>query len=59
LPVKGIANEHNATISQIAAAWVLAKEGMSSAIIGTQNANHFIENIDAINLALTGEDIKN
>ncbi|HEY5561186.1 MAG TPA: aldo/keto reductase [Clostridiaceae bacterium] len=51
--MRDIADAHNVAISQTAAAWVLAQNGMSSAIIGTQNLNHFIENIDAINLKLT------
>ncbi|HEY5582878.1 MAG TPA: aldo/keto reductase [Ruminiclostridium sp.] len=51
--IQDIAQEHKATISQIAAAWVLTQKGMSAAIIGTQNLSHFIENIDAINVELT------
>jgi myo-inositol catabolism protein IolS len=51
--LKDIAKEHSATISQVAAAWVLAQKGMSSAIIGTQNYKHFTENIEAIDIILT------
>lgn len=56
--LKDIAEAHKATVSQTAAAWVLAQKGMSSAIIGTQNLTHFIENIDAIEIELTGEELK-
>ncbi len=55
--LKDIARTHNATVSQTAAAWVLRQKGMSSAIIGTQNLSHFIENIEAIDLELTIEEM--
>lgn len=55
--LKEVAGVHNATISQIAAAWVLARHGMSSAIIGTQNAKHFVENIRSVDIDLTEDEI--
>lgn len=55
--LKEVAQAHNATVSQTAIAWVLAQNGMSSAIVGTQNLKHFIENIDAIDLELTQEEL--
>ena len=56
--LRDIAEAHKATISQIAAAWVLAQKGMSSAIIGTQNLTHFIENIGANDIELTDEELE-
>lgn len=55
--LKAVAQTHNGTISQIAAAWVLAQRGMSSAIIGTQNPRHFVENIHSVDIELTQEEI--
>lgn len=55
--LQNIASEHQATISQVAAAWVLAKNGMTSAIIGTQNKKHFLENIHAIDLELSEKEM--
>ena len=55
--LKAVAQVHNGTISQIAAAWVLAQRGMSSAIIGTQNPRHFVENIHSVDIELTQEEI--
>lgn len=55
--LKELASAHQATISQIAAAWVLARRGMSSAIIGTQNLRHFVENIQSVDIGLEQEEI--
>ena len=55
--LKAVVQVHNGTISQIAAAWVLAQRGMSSAIIGTQNPRHFVENIHSVDIELTQEEI--
>lgn len=55
--LKETADVHKATISQIAAAWVLARRGMSSAIIGTQNPRHFVENIHSMDISLTQAEI--
>ena len=55
--LKAVAQAHNGTISQIAAAWVLAQRGMSSAIIGTQNPRHVVENIHSVDIELTQEEI--
>jgi len=51
------AEAHRATISQIAVAWVLAQPGMSSAIVGTQNEKHFLDNLNAVDVTLTGEEL--
>ncbi len=55
--LKDIAGTYQASISQVAAAWVLAQRGMSSAIIGTQNPKHFTENIEAIELELEDKEL--
>lgn len=53
-----LASKYEASISQIAIAWVLAQHGMSSAIVGTQNQKHFIDNISAVDLKLESSDIQ-
>jgi myo-inositol catabolism protein IolS len=57
LLLKEVAQKHGATVSQVAVAWTLAQEGMTSAIIGTQNQKHFLENIRAFDVTLTGAEI--
>jgi aryl-alcohol dehydrogenase-like predicted oxidoreductase len=52
------AKKYNATVSQIAAGWTLSQPGMSSAIIGTQSQKHFLENIHAVDINLSGDEIK-
>ena len=52
-----VALNHNATVSQIAIAWTVAQNGMSSAIVGTQNIGHFEENIRAADISLSQNEI--
>ncbi|HUX14442.1 MAG TPA: aldo/keto reductase [Spirochaetia bacterium] len=53
-----VAKKHGATVSQIATSWTIAQPGMTSAIIGTQNQKHFLENIRAIEIKLTEDETK-
>lgn len=55
--LESIAKNYDATVSQVAIAWVIAQNGMSSAIVGTQNIKHFEENIKAANLELSASEI--
>lgn len=48
---------HEASISQVAIAWVLKQRGMSSAIVGTQNEKHFINNLDAVDVELDASEV--
>jgi len=57
LHLEEVAKKHSATISQIAASWTLAQPGMTSAIIGTQNQKHFLENIQAFKIKLAADEI--
>ncbi len=56
LCLQQIAERHNATISQVAIKWAMEQTGMTSAIIGTQNNRHFLENINAFSLSLREEE---
>jgi myo-inositol catabolism protein IolS len=53
-----VAKKHGATLSQVATYWTMAQPGMTSAIIGTQNQTHFLENIRAFQIKLTQDEIK-
>lgn len=56
LCLQEIAERHNATISQVSIRWAMEQPGMTSAIIGTQNSRHFLENIRAFSLSLSKEE---
>jgi aryl-alcohol dehydrogenase-like predicted oxidoreductase len=52
------AEEKNATPAQIALAWLLAQKPWIVPIPGTRNISHLIENLGAINVQLTPEDLR-
>ena len=54
--VKNIAEQKGVSMSQVAIAWLLAKPGMTSAIVGTQNEKHLIDNLKAVDLSLTAQE---
>ncbi len=53
------AEKKNATPAQIALAWLLAKKPFIVSIPGTRNIDHLTENLGAMNVELTKEDIEN
>jgi len=52
-----IARQKNATIAQVAISWQLHQKGLSSAIVGTQNKKHFVENIQSEGIDLTSAEL--
>jgi aryl-alcohol dehydrogenase-like predicted oxidoreductase len=54
--LKDIASKIGASPSQIAIAWILKKPGIASALVGTQSEKHLIDNIHAVDIALSKED---
>lgn len=52
-----IAQAHNVSVAQIALAWVLAKPGVTSVIIGAKNTKQLLDNIAAGDVKLTGEQL--
>ncbi len=56
--IKEIAESKGATLSQIAIAWLLHQRGLTSAIAGTQNEKHLLENIGAADVALSAREIE-
>jgi aryl-alcohol dehydrogenase-like predicted oxidoreductase len=55
--VKQIADAKEVSLSQVAIAWLLAKEGMTSAIVGTQNEKHLIDNVDSAEVSLSADEV--
>ena len=56
LRVNEIAEKYNATMTQIALAWQLAK-GVASPIIGATKEKHFDDAVGALNVRLTDDDL--
>lgn len=56
LRVKELADKYQASMTQIALAWLFAK-GAASPLIGATKAKYFDDAAGALNLVLTGEDI--
>ncbi len=48
-----IAGEHNVSVAQVALAWVLAKPGVTSVIIGAKNTDQLLDNIAATEVTLS------
>lgn len=55
--LKSVADKKSVTVSQLALAWAYAKFPFASTLVGTTNADHLQESIDALNIELTAEDI--
>ena len=55
--MRGIAAAHDASVAQVALAWLLSKPQVSSVLIGASKLSQLDDNIAAANLALTSEDI--
>jgi len=54
-----IAKTHNATVAQIALAWVAAQPGVTAPIAGPRTLEQFIDNLGALEIELTQEDFDN
>jgi aryl-alcohol dehydrogenase-like predicted oxidoreductase len=52
------AQKKNATPAQIALAWLLAKKPFIVSIPGTRNVDHLTENLGAVNVQLTQQDME-
>ena len=56
--VKPIADAHNATLAQMAIAWILAQPGITGAIVGARNAEQARSNAAAGELVLSSETVQ-
>ncbi len=54
---ESIAQKIGATIPQVAIAWLLAQSGISSVIIGAKRMEQLKDNLGAVQVHLTGEDV--
>jgi len=53
-----VAKNHNVTASQIALAWVLSKPHIAAPIIGSSKIEHLNQAIDALEIKLTDDEVK-
>lgn len=56
--VKRVAARHEASVAQISLAWLLAQPVISSVIIAGRKKEHLADNIGAVNVTLTDEDLR-
>jgi aryl-alcohol dehydrogenase-like predicted oxidoreductase len=55
--MRGIAARLGATVPQVALAWVLANDAVTSVIIGARNVTQLDDNLKAVDVTLSGEDL--
>jgi len=53
-----IAKAHGATVPQVALAWILASDAVTSVIIGARKLAQLDDNLKAVDVALTADDLK-
>ncbi|KAJ6526968.1 Aldo/keto reductase [Mycena vulgaris] len=58
LRVEEIAKKHNATMAQVALAWVMAKDEVTAPIVGASSVNRLEDLIGALEVKLTVEEMK-
>jgi len=56
--LKKVANRHDASPARTALAWLLSRENISSVLIAARNHDHLEDNIKAVDMELTEDDIK-
>ena len=56
--LKAIADRHGVSVAQIALAWILANDAVTSVIIGARKPAQLDDNLKAIDVRLSAEDMK-
>jgi aryl-alcohol dehydrogenase-like predicted oxidoreductase len=56
--MKQVAEAKGASVSQIAIAWLLHQDALTSAIIGTQSAHHLADNVKAADVTLSASELE-
>ncbi len=56
--LREIAAGHGATVAQVALAWLLARDAVSSVILGASKLHQLEDNLAAVNVALTPDEAK-
>jgi aryl-alcohol dehydrogenase-like predicted oxidoreductase len=54
--ISPIAEAHGATLGQMAVAWIVAQEGITTALVGARNAQQAVENAAAAHIRLTADE---
>lgn len=54
---KKVAKRHNASVARVSLAWLLAQDAVTSVIIAGRKKEHLTDNIAAVDLTLTDEDL--
>ncbi|MDJ1498456.1 aldo/keto reductase [Cytophagaceae bacterium DM2B3-1] len=55
--LREIANQQNTTIAAVALAWVMAQPGISSTLIGARTIGQLQQNLEALSVSLTPDDL--
>jgi len=55
--MRKVASAHEASVAQVALAWVLANEAVTTVIIGARNVKQLDDNIGAVDVELTYDDL--
>ena len=55
--LKGMAKAHGATAAAVALAWVLSKPAVTSVIAGVTSLKQLNENLEAVNVQLSAEEL--
>jgi aryl-alcohol dehydrogenase-like predicted oxidoreductase len=56
--MREVASERGCTVAQVALAWLLKKPAVSSVVIGAKRAEQLADNLGAVEIELSGEDIE-
>ncbi|KAJ6591340.1 Aldo/keto reductase [Mycena sp. CBHHK59/15] len=56
--VEEIAKKHQATMAQVALAWLMAKDGVTAPVVGTTSLEKLKDLLGALDITLSAEDIK-
>ena len=56
--ITDVAKQHNATVAEIALAWVRQQHGITSTIIGAKNIDQLNANIKSVDVQLTTDDLE-
>jgi aryl-alcohol dehydrogenase-like predicted oxidoreductase len=56
--MRAIATAHKASVAQVALAWLLHQEAVTSVLIGVKNPGQLDDNLGAVNVALSDDDLK-
>lgn len=55
--IRGIADNHEITLAQLSAAWVMAQPGVTTALLGARNARQAIENAVSGDVLLSNDEV--